>query len=567
MKQYTEFNQRRGMEMSGVMRYLMEIRGMTCTDCKNHVEAALDKAGAWNIKANFRRGEALFAATRDFSFDAARRTIAEAGYHVVGMQELEGEIEWAVTQDASSDYDWVVIGSGSAAFSSAIEARRLGARVAMVERGTIGGTCVNVGCVPSKTMLRAADLYHLAGNNPFPSLHTSQGSVDLVALVSQKNELIETLRQQKYEDLIAEYEIDLVQGEAHFVDDRRIQVGDRLITSGHYLIATGARPRIPDIVGIDQVNYLTSTSALDLMTVPEHLIVVGSGYIALELGQLFRRWGSRVTLIQRGSVLMPGYDVEIRQVMGEMLADAGIEVVLGAGYQHVDQIDGLTSLYITVKGQARVIKGDALLIAAGRDPNTEALNLAAAGINIGPGGEPLHDATLQTTNPRVYVAGDVTLGPQFVYVAAYEGKTAAQNALGGVKAPRPIDLSVVPAVTFTQPSLASVGLSEEQAEQEGIMVKTSVLPLDALARALANRETRGLIKLVAERDTGRIRGAQIVADNAGDVIYAATLAVKFKMTINDLTDTLAPYLTMAEGIKLAALTFDQDVHKLSCCAG
>jgi mercuric reductase len=186
---------------------------------------------------------------------------------------------------------------------------------------------------------------------------------------------------------------------------------------------------------------------------------------------------------------------------------------------------------------------------------------------VGDRGEPLFDAYLQTSNPRVYVAGDVTMGPQFVYVAAYEGKIAAKNALALTESPIPCDLEVVPMVTFTEPALASVGLSQAAAEQQGVAVKTSVLPLDAVPRALVNRDTLGLIKLVAGQESGRLLGAQVVAENAGDVIYAATLAIKHGLTIADLTETLAPYLTMAEGLKLAALTFDKDVSKLSCCAG
>jgi mercuric reductase len=215
----------------------------------------------------------------------------------------------------------------------------------------------------------------------------------------------------------------------------------------------------------------------------------------------------------------------------------------------------------------RVVQGDALLVAAGRAPNTDALQLGAAGVTVGDRGEPVVDTTLQTQNPRVYAAGDVTLGPQFVYVAAYEGKIAARNALGLSATPEPVDLEVVPAVTFTQPALAQVGLSESQAQQMGLAVKTSVLPLEAVPRALANRDTQGVIKWVAEADSGRLRGAQVVAENAGELIYAATLAIKHGLSVRDLTETLAPYLTMAEGLKLAALTFDQDVNKLSCCAG
>jgi mercuric reductase len=264
---------------------------------------------------------------------------------------------------------------------------------------------------------------------------------------------------------------------------------------------------------------------------------------------------------------MPGYDLEVRTVIRAMLMDAGIEVLTGVTYQRVEQVGTDKAVYVTLSGTSRVVSGDALLIAAGRDPNTEELQLEAAGVQWGSQGAPQVDPTLRTTNPRIYAAGDVTLGPQFVYVAAYEGKMAARNALGVHKPARSVDLSVVPMVTFTHPAIASVGLTEEAAGQRGLRVKSSVLPLEAVTRALVNRETQGVFKMVADENTGRIRGVQIVAENAGDVIYAAQLAVKFGLTIEDLNDTLAPYLTMAEGLKLTALTFDQDVAKLSCCAG
>ena len=553
--------------MSEETQYHMDIQGMTCTDCEHHVTKALEGTGASTVRTNFRRGEAFFFAPPDFSFDRARDAIKKAGYHPRGIREVKAESIKKIVTDETLDYDLIVIGSGSAAFSAAIEARASGARVAMIERGTLGGTCVNIGCVPSKTLLRASDIHHRASHNPFRGLNTQAAPPDLETLVAEKDALVKNLRQKKYADLIPEYDIDLIHGEAQFVDPHRIRVGDRIIKSGRYIIATGARPRIPSIPGIDQVSYLTSTSALNLTTPPHHLIVIGSGYIALELGQLFRRWGSKITLIQRKSILMPAFDEEVRSVIGEMLQDAGIEVILGATYERIEERESEKFVHITVNGARQVVRGDALLVATGRDPNTEALNLPAAEITVGVDNQPTFDDQLRTNNPRVYVAGDVTLGPQFVYVAAYEGKIAAQNALALGETPVSIDLDVVPSVTFTEPALAKVGVSQEDAERMGLPVKTSVLPLEAVARALANRDTRGVIKLVAEVDTGRIRGAQVVSENAGDVIYAATLAVKHGLTIADLTDTLAPYLTMAEGLKLAALTFDKDVKKLSCCAG
>ena len=553
--------------MTDKTRYQMAIEGMTCTDCEGHVTHALEGIGASDVHANFRRGEATFWASPDVAFNQARGAVETDGYHSRGVREVRDPVVKKVTPDAETDYDLVVIGSGSAAFAAAIEARGAGARVAMVERGTLGGTCVNIGCVPSKTLLRAADVHHLASTNPFRGLKTHADAPDLATLVAEKDALVADLRQKKYADLIPEYQIDWIPGEARFLDDRRLQVGDRVIAAGRYVIATGARPRIPGIPGLDEVPYLTSTSALSLTRRPDHLIVIGSGYIALELGQLFRRWGSQVTLIQRSPVLLPAYDDEVRTVLADMLDEAGIEVIRGAAYEQVAGQAPDIRVHLTVAGAERVVRGDAVLIAAGRDPNTEALNLEAAGIRVGDRHQPLFDAHLQTSNPRVYVAGDVTLGPQFVYVAAYEGKLAAQNALALTASPVALDLEVVPAVTFTQPAVAAVGLTEAEAERQGLAVKTSVLPLNAVPRALANRDTRGVMKLVADQETGRLRGAQVVADNAGDVIYAATLAVKHGLTIADLTDTLAPYLTMAEGLKLAALTFDKDVSKLSCCAG
>lgn len=553
------------MDENNTNRFEMAIEGMTCTDCERHVAHALEAVGATNVEVSFRRGRALFWASVEFSADKAQEAVTQAGYvphtpHLVEPQSVERTIK------DTYDYDWVVIGSGSAAFASAIEARSAGAKVAMIERGTLGGTCVNVGCVPSKTLLRASELHHQAASNPFGGLNTSAGPVDLSQLVAEKDQLVQSMRQKKYADLLPLYEIDFIEGEAQFIDAHRIAVGDRIITGAHYLIATGARPRIPEISGLESVDYLTSTTALNITQRPEHLIVIGSGYIALELGQMFRRWGSKVTLVQRRTELMPDYDTEVRTVIADVLKASGIDVITGATYHDIVQRGAEKVLTVTVNHETRHIRGDAVLVAAGRVPNTEALNLGAAGVRLGRLGEPVIDDTLKTDNPRIYAAGDVTMGPQFVYVAAYEGKLAAQNAMG-IQVSKHIDLGAVPAVTFTQPAIASVGITEEMATKQGLAVKTSVLPLDAVPRALANRETLGIFKVVAESQSGKIRGVQVVADNAGDVIYAATMAVKYGLTIDDVTESLAPYLTMAEGLKLAALTFGKDVDTLSCCAG
>lgn len=544
-------------------KYKVNIEGMTCTGCEKHVESALESIGAKNTEANFRRGEVVFELPNGIEVESAKRAINEANYQTGEIEELLQQEN--VVLGTKGNYDLLIIGSGGAAFSAAIKAIEYGAKVGMIERGTIGGTCVNIGCVPSKTLLRAGEINHLAKINPFIGLQTSAGEVELAPLIKQKNELVSELRNQKYVDLIDEYGFDLIEGEASFVDENTIEVNGTKLSAKRFLIATGASPSIPSISGLNKVDYLTSTTLFELKKVPKRLTVIGSGYIGIELGQLFHHLGSEVTLIQRSERLLKEYDPEISETVEKMLIEQGIHLIKGATYECVEQDGEIKKVYLTVNSKKKVVESEQLLIATGRKPNTDSLNLRAAGVDVGKQKEILINEFAQTSNEKIYAAGDVTLGPQFVYVAAYEGGVVADNAVGGLN--KKIDLSVVPSVIFTNPSIATVGLTEEQAKEKGYEVKTSVLPLDAVPRAIVNRETTGVFKLVADAKTLKVLGVHIVAENAGDVIYAATLAVKFGLTVEDLKESFAPYLTSAEGIKLAALTFDKDVSKLSCCAG
>ncbi len=544
-------------------KYRVDVQGMTCTGCEEHIAVALEAIGAKAIQADFRKGEALFELPENMEVEKAKKAIAEAKYQPGEAEEVRAQE--ALRPDEEGEFDYIIIGSGGAAFSSAIEAVKHGAKVAMIERGTVGGTCVNIGCVPSKTLLRAGEINHLARNNPFIGLHTSATEVDLAPLVNQKEELVTDLRNKKYVDLIEDYGFELIKGEARFVDEHTIEVDGLKLSAKRFLIATGAAPAVPAISGLAEVDYLTSTTLLELKKVPKRLTVIGSGYIGVELGQLFHHLGSEVTLIQRSSRLFKEYDPEISEALTKALTEQGIQLVTGATYERIEQDGEVKKVYVEVDGQKRIIESEQLLIAAGRKPNTESLNLQAAGVETGRLGEIRIDDYAKTTNERIYAAGDVTLGPQFVYVAAYQGRVAAGNAVGGRS--EKLDLAVVPGVTFTAPAVATVGLTEKQAKENGYDVLTSVLPLEAVPRAQVNRETTGVFKLVADATTRQLLGGHIVAENAGDVIYAVTLAVKFGLTIENLSETFAPYLTMAEGVKLAALTFDQDVSHLSCCAG
>lgn len=542
----------------------MEIKGMTCVSCENHVRDTLRQNGAENIHVNYQKGETEFLLPHGYKEENIKKELQKTPYQPGTVIPISSDSEKKASE-GWYDYDFLIIGSGGAAYSAAIQASENGLRVAMVEKGDIGGTCVNIGCVPSKTLLQAGHLQFQTEQQPFQGLMTSAQQPNMDELQTQKKQLVNQLRQEKYEDLIEEYGFDLIKGEAYFRDSHTISVEGKDLTAEFFLIATGASPFIPDIPGLKETSFLTSTSALELREVPDHLLIIGSGYIALELGQMYRHLGAEVTMMQRSSSFLKGYDPEISEAMENVLQEEGITLLKDVRYHKVEETNGQKFVHIEMKGKSTIVQSDHLLIAAGRKPNTERLQGENIGLKFGKDGEVLINNFLETNISHIYAAGDVTLSPQFVYVAAHQGGIVGQNV---AKQPaKTQNLEYVPAVTFTTPSIASIGRTEHQAKQAGYEVKTSVFPLGSVPRALVNHQTHGVFKLIMDAKTNQIIGAHVVSENAGDVIYAATLAVKFKLTAHDLQETMAPYLTMAEGLKLTSLTFDKDVSKLSCCAG
>jgi len=462
------------------------------------------------------------------------------------------------------DYDLVVLGAGSAAFAAAIKASDAGRTVALIEADTLGGTCVNFGCVPSKALLRAGEVAHATANHPFDGVSSTPAKVDLKTLIDSKNGLVEALRQEKYVDLVADYGFDVLHGHARFIDAETIEVDGQPVRAGAYLVATGARPVVPQVPGLAESGFLTSTTALDLEEIPARLAVVGANAIGLELGQFFANVGSQVTYLEIAERIAPFEEPEASAALAEVLIAHGANLHTGARLTRVRRHGEVRILEMSTEGGDLVIETDQILVATGRRPNTEHLRLDAAEIAVDARGAIVVNQQLRTSNPRVWAAGDVTDSPQFVYVSAYQGALAAENALLGTE--RAVDLSALPRVIFTAPQLAAVGLTEAEALAAGHNVKTSTLPLDAVPRARVNRDTNGLIKLVADADTDRILGATVVADAAGEVIQSAVLAIRFHITTEQLATTFHPYLTMVEGLKLAAQTFSRDVHRLSCCA-
>jgi mercuric reductase len=461
------------------------------------------------------------------------------------------------------EYDLVIVGAGSAAFSGAIRARGLVARVAMVEPGTVGGTCVNVGCVPSKALLRAAETYHAAGHHPFAGIDTA-GSVDMRALVAQKDQLVAGMRKDRYEDLLAVYGIDLIRGAARFVDERTLEVDGRPLRAAAYLVATGAAAAVPPIPGLAEAGHLTSTTALDLEDVPDSLAVIGANAVGLEIGQLFAHLGSQVTFFDLLDRVAPFEEPEISAALADVLREQGARIHAPSRVTRVERDGDRRVLVADVGGSRQRFVVDQILVATGRRPNTTGLGLHAAAVTVDETGAIIVTETLRTSNPAVFAAGDVTSAPQLVYLAAHHGALAAENALPGRT--HRVDLTALPRVTFTTPQIAAAGLTETQARHAGHAVKATVLPLTAVPRALVNHDTRGLVKIVADEATDKILGVHILADVAGEVIQAAVYAIKFGLTVTDLAETWSPYLTMAESLRLAAQTFTRDVSQLSCCA-
>lgn len=466
---------------------------------------------------------------------------------------------------ADNTFDLVIVGGGSAGFAAAIKGAELGASVAMAEGGTLGGTCVNVGCVPSKTLIRAAEAQRRRSHHGFGGIPTSDGRPDWQVVRAEKDGLVGELRQEKYWKVLRAYpSITLFEERATLAPGQVRLAGGRILTAGKILIATGASPWAPPISGLAEAGYLDNTSAMALSDLPESLIVLGASAVGLELAQMFARLGVQVTVLEVLPRVVPAEDTDIGDALGSYLREEGLAVHVGIEVDQVRRDHDGYRVSFHAESASHTACAEQLLVATGRRANTTGFGLDALGVTLGRQGEILVNESLQTMNPDVYAAGDVIGGPMFVYVAAYAGALAAENALTGNV--RRYDISGLPKVTFTDPMVASVGLTEAAARAQGIPPLVSKLLMAHVPRALAARDTRGFVKLVADAATQQIIGAQILSAEAGEMIMEPVLAIRHGLRIENLASTFHPYLTLSEGIKLAAQTFTKDVSKLSCCA-
>lgn len=536
-----------------------KIEGMTCNHCALSIEEKLNIDGIKNKTVCFSKSNAIV------TFD--EKVISENEIsNIIDNMENYKVIEKSIINKEREERHLIIIGGGSAAFAATIQANELGIKVTMINDGLpIGGTCVNVGCVPSKNLIRASESLHKSNHNPFAGIKTSAKTENFNSLINEKRELVASLREQKYIDIIKDMNnFELIEGRAKIISNNSVEVSNQIIEGSHILIATGASPTIANIEGLSEVNYLTNEEAFELDSLPESIIVLGGSYIALEIAQMFSRLGSKVTILQRSSQILSKEHPDVGNELSESFKNEGIKIITNNNFKSVKEIDGKISILSNIDGVDKTFLAEKLIVATGRKANTSNMGLEDIGVELNSDGSIKVNNFLQTSVETIYTAGDVLGSNMFVYTAAYEGKLAVNNAFSDIQ--KETDYNVLPWVIFTDPQVVGVGLDEIQAKEKGINFDVALLPLSHVPRSIAAKDTRGFIKLIRDTNKDTLLGARIIAPEGSELLMEVAMAMKFNIKVSDLKEMLHPYLTLAEGIKLAAITFGKDVKKLSCCA-
>ena len=463
-------------------------------------------------------------------------------------------------------YDLIIIGGGAGAFAAAIKANELGAKTALINAGLpLGGTCVNVGCVPSKTLLHAAELLHTAKHHNVPGIEFAINKADFAAVVADEMALVEQLRGKKYEQVLQDLSnVTFIKGRASFISERKVTVSEQELEADKFIVATGSTAIVPQVEGLVEAGYITHIEAMALRTLPKRVVVIGAGAVGLELAQMYARFGSQVTILQRATRIMPTAELELTDKLHQILEDEGIKIETNVRITKVVTDDGVKTLFYNGKtGEERVVV-DEILVAAGKEPNISSLNLEAAGVIVDEKRQIDTLVTLQTSQPHIFAVGDVTNLPlRLETTAGREGTYAAENALRGTS--KSINYNAVPHTVFTDPQLASIGYTEDKQMEEFNACACRTVTFDMLPKALITRRTEGAIKMAIHPETQVIMGVHLLAPNAGDLIAQAMVFITNKNTIEDVVDTLPVFPTMSEAIKLTAMSFKQDIAKLSCC--
>ncbi|MEH2283525.1 MAG: mercuric reductase [Nostoc sp.] len=452
-------------------------------------------------------------------------------------------------------YDDIIIGGGKAGKTLAPALVADGRKTALVERSLnmIGGGCINIACIPTKTMVASANVANTVRNSAAYGVKTNTPIVNLAEVIQRKRAVVQSAREMNLHNLETALDNNLIIGEARFVAPKTIAVtttegNNRLLTAERLFINTGTRPLIPSIPGLTEVEFLTSESIMELEYLPEHLIVLGSGYIGLEFAQMFRRFGSRVTVIGQSEQILSQQDPDIAIAVQTLLEQDGIEFLLKAKVLRVDSTGNETILQIQIAGHEITLQGSHLLVAVGRAPNTESLNLAAAGVATDTRGFIQVNDRLETNVPGIWALGDINGGPQYTHISLDDYRIIKANLIDGGN--RSTSDRLVPSCLFIDPELAHVGLTETEAQQQGYTIRVAKVDASAVPRAKTLGQTDGLLKAIVDTETGRILGCSLLCHEAGEVISTVQVVMQAQMPYTILRDGILTHPTMTEGLNI-----------------
>jgi dihydrolipoamide dehydrogenase len=455
-----------------------------------------------------------------------------------------------VVGEFTEEIDVLVIGAGPGGYVAAIRAAQLGKSVTVVDKAYLGGVCLNVGCIPSKALISAAHHYEAAKASPFPGVETS-ASLDFAKVQEWKQGVVQKMT-GGVKTLLKANKINVIEGEAFFVkpDEVRIMTeheGHRY-RFNHCIIATGSRPIELRSIPFSK-RVISSTEALSLDHVPERLIVIGGGYIGVELGQTYAKFGSKVTIIEGSDAILPLFDQQLSRLVVKNLKKYNVDIHTNAMAQSVKEDENGVTLTFTVNGEEKTVTGDYVLVTVGRRPNTDELGLESIGVEMLDRGLIKVDAQCRTSVPNIYAIGDIVPGPALAHKASYEGKVAAEAIAGH---PSIVDYRCIPSVVFSDPEIASVGLSEAEAKEQYGEIAVGRFPFAANGRAVALGADEGFVKLIAEKKTGLLVGAQVIGHEASNLIAELGLAIEMSATLEDIALTIHAHPTLGEMVMEAA---------------
>lgn len=449
------------------------------------------------------------------------------------------------------EFDAIVIGSGVAGTPLAKKLAGAGRKTALIEKRWVGGVCVNDGCTPTKTMIASAREAYQAGRCSQLGITIDSFSVSINTVIDRKDEIVKLFRDHAEQAVLDTDNLSLIYGTATFLDDKTIEVrtnegGKELFTAKQIFINTGTRPTIPDAPGLNNSGYFTTTTLMDLREIPEHLIIIGGGYIALEFSQMYRRFGSKVTILERNEVFMSREDDDVAEEIRNILTADGIDIVTGAIIAQVDGSPGDVKVKFATAGKNKTVKGTHLLVAAGRTPNTDMLNLAATGVKVDANGYIITNNKLQTNKRHIYAIGEVNGGPKFTHIVFDDYRIVAENLLN--RGNTNIANRLVPYCIFMDPQLGRVGITEKQAKEQGIDYKIAKLPMRLVARAIETSNTEGFYKAIVHAKTHKILGAAILAPQGGELVTILQVAMMGGLKYHQLRNSPIAHPTYAESL-------------------